>query len=135
MDENRIGFFRLKNKPVIINEGRKHSKVTVKNEGEHTIQVGSHFHFFEVNKKLVFDREQAFGMHLDIPSGTSVRFLPGEILTVDLTEYRGRQFLIGFSGMTNGCVNDVNVKNNALNKARERGIIKEDDHEQRTEQA
>lgn len=129
MDEGKIGLFRLKNTPVIINKSRKCSRVLVTNEGEYTIQIGSHFHFFEVNKALVFDREMAFGMHLDIPSGSAVRFPPGKTLTVDLTEYRGKQLIVGFNSLTNGCVIDPHIKKKAMKKARERGFIKEGERE------
>lgn len=125
MIEQKIGFFHLKNQPVIINEGRRSCELTVKNEGERTIQVGSHFHFFEVNQALIFDREKAFGVHLDIPSGTAVRFFPGKTLTVRLTEYGGKQIIVGFNGLTNGCVKDEMVRDEALKKARQLGFIKE----------
>ena len=126
MIEQKIGFFQLKDKPVIINEGRRCCELTVKNEGERTIQVGSHFHFFEVNRELVFDREKAFGMHLDIPSGTAVRFSPGKILTVSLTEYSGKQIIVGFNGLTNGCVKDELVREEAMKKARQLGFFREE---------
>jgi urease beta subunit len=126
MLDQMIGFFHLNNKPIIINEGRKSCELIVKNEGERTIQVGSHFHFFEVNRALVFDREKAFGMHLDIPSGTAIRFSPGKTLSVYLTEYGGKQVIKGFNGLTNGCVKDEKVRAEAFRKARKLGFIKED---------
>ena len=129
MNEHDIGFFRLKDQPVVINKGREQCRLTVANEGERTIQIGSHFHFFEVNRSLVFDREQAFGMHLDIPSGTSIRFDPGKKVTVNLTGYGGEQTLLGFNGLTNGCVRDAQVKEAALEKARQLGFMEEGSHE------
>ncbi|HHU17406.1 MAG TPA: urease subunit beta, partial [Clostridiales bacterium] len=63
MKEQDVGFFRLIDQPVTLNKGRKYCELAVTNEGERTIQIGSHFHFFEVNKSLVFERESAFGMH------------------------------------------------------------------------
>jgi len=126
MIEQKIGFFRLKDQPIIINDGLRCCEMTVKNEGERTIQVGSHFHFFEVNRALVFDREKAFGMHLDIPSGTAVRFSPGKTLKVSLTEYRGKQIIVGFNGLTNGCVKEEPVREEALKKARQLGFIREE---------
>lgn len=70
---------------IILNEGKRTVTLTVTNEGDRPIQAGSHFHFFEANKFLSFDREKAFGMRLDIPSGTAVRFEPGEEKEVTLT--------------------------------------------------
>jgi urease subunit beta len=125
MKEQDIGFFRLKDQPVTLNKGRKYCELEVTNEGERTIQIGSHFHFFEVNKSLVFERESAFGMYLDIPSGTAVRFEPGKTVKVRLTEYSGEQIILGFNGLTNGCIKDESVKEASLNKALRLGYIKE----------
>lgn len=72
------GEFLLDEEEIVLNEGREVVEVIVKNADQRPIQVGSHFHFFEVNRALVFDRRKAFGKRLDIPSGTSVRFEPGE---------------------------------------------------------
>lgn len=126
MNEQKIGYFYLKDQPITINKERRGCDLKVTNEGERTIQVGSHYHFFEVNRALVFDREKAFGMHLDIPSGTAVRFAPGKTLTVGLTEYGGKQIITGFNGLTNGCVKDERVKKEALEKARRLGFLKEE---------
>ena len=107
---------------IIINEGKPTVTLTVTNEGDRPIQVGSHFHFFEANKFLSFDREKAFGMRLDIPSGTAVRFEPGEEKEVTLTEYDGNRVICGFNGLTMGAVHDERVKAAALKKARELGF-------------
>ena len=72
---------------IILNEGRKTQTLKVKNTGDRPVQVGSHFHFFEVNKVLDFPREKAFGMRLDIPAGTAVRFEPGDEKEVDLVAF------------------------------------------------
>lgn len=96
------GEYFLSDKPVIANAGRKTAKITVSNTGDRPIQVGSHAHFFEVNKALLFPREKAYGHHLNIPAGTSVRFEPGETRQVELTEYGGRKIVYGFSGLVNG---------------------------------
>ena len=85
---------------IIINEGRNTCTLKVTNTGDRAIQVGSHFHFFEVNKCLSFDREKAYGYHLDIPSGTSVRFEPGEEKEVQLTEMGGRKRVFGLNDLT-----------------------------------
>lgn len=107
---------------IILNEGKRTVTLTVTNEGDRPIQVGSHFHFFEANKFLSFDREKAFGLRLDIPSGTAVRFEPGEEKEVTLTEYDGNRVICGFNGLTMGSVDDDRVKAAALKKARELGF-------------
>jgi urease beta subunit len=77
-------------------------KLKVANLGDRPIQVGSHFHFFEVNKKLNFIRELAYGMRLDIPSGTALRFEPGEERTITLTPFGGNKIVCGFNALVNG---------------------------------
>lgn len=109
---------------IVLNEGRKTETFEVVNTGDRAVQVGSHYHFFEVNKALVFDREKAFGMHLDIPSGTAVRFEPGEEKEVTVVEYSGDHYIRGFNGLTNGCASDPEVKRQAIEKAYEKGVIK-----------
>jgi len=89
---------------VTLNEGRETTEVTVGNEGDRPVQVGSHFHFFEVNAALAFDREAAFGMRLNIPAGTAVRFEPGEEQTVDLVAIGGKRRAHGMNGLVNGSV-------------------------------
>jgi len=90
--------------PVTLNEGRETTDVTVSNTGDRPSQVGSHFHFFEANAALSFDREAAFGMRLNIPAGTAVRFEPGEAQTVELVEIGGKRVAHGMNGMVNGSV-------------------------------
>ncbi|MDA0634382.1 urease subunit beta [Nonomuraea sp. MCN248] len=85
-----------------INAGRRTVRLTVRNTGDRAIQVGSHFHFFEANRALSFDREKAYGMHLDIPAGTAVRVEPGDTHQVDLVEYGGGLRVVGFGGLVNG---------------------------------
>ena len=85
-----------------LNAGRPTATVTVANTGDRPVQVGSHFHFFETNRALRFDRAAAFGMRLDIPSGTAVRFEPGEVQEVALTSYGGERVVIGQNDVTNG---------------------------------
>ncbi len=84
-----------------LNDGRPTATVTVENTGDRPIQVGSHFHFFETNRALRFDRRSAYGMRLDIPSGTAVRFEPGEAQVVSLTSYGGERLVIGQNDVTN----------------------------------
>lgn len=99
---------------VEINEGRPVTNLVVTNTGDRTIQVCSHYHFFEANKALRFDREKAFGLRLDIPAGSAIRFEPGEEKEVALTTYAGEGNLYGFLGWTMGNIHDPEVKRNAF---------------------
>jgi urease beta subunit len=87
---------------ITLNEGRPTITLMVANSGDRPIQVGSHYHFFETNAALRFDRELARGMRLDIPAGTAVRFEPGQSREVTLVPYAGRRCVFGFNGRTNG---------------------------------
>jgi urease beta subunit len=104
------------------NAGRRTVTITVENMADRDIQVTSHYHFFEVNKRLRFDRAQAFGMHLDIPPGTTIRFEPGEQREVRLVEFGGGKRLIGFAGLTNGQANDA-TRAGAVQRARTQGFL------------
>jgi urease subunit beta len=115
------GEYILSSEPVICNENRKTSKVTVKNTGDRPCQVGSHTHFFEVNKALDFPREKAFGYRLNIPAGTSVRFEPGDSKEVELCELGGKRICFGFNALTMGSMNTTVVKKAALEKAKRLG--------------
>jgi urease beta subunit len=102
----------------------RHTKdLTVKNSADRPIQVGSHCHFFEVNRGLVFDREQAFGFRLSIPAGTAARFEPGEEKRVTLVALAGNRVVYGINGLTNGALDDAETKAQALARAAERGFI------------
>ena len=85
-----------------LNAGRRSVKLKARNTGDRPIQIGSHFHFFEVNKAMEFDRAAAFGMRLDIPAGTAVRFEPGAWKEVTLVTFGGRSELTGLNNLTNG---------------------------------
>jgi urease subunit beta len=87
-----------------INAGRKTIVITVVNTGDRPVQVGSHFHFYEVNKQMQFEREKAIGMRLNIAAGTAVRFEPGEEKTVELVAFGGNKIIVGFSNKVNGKV-------------------------------
>lgn len=113
--------------PVRINEGRPTATVTVENTGDRPAQVGSHFHFFEVNPGLEFDRESAYGMRLDIPAGTAVRFEPGCEREVDLVEIGGNRVVHGMGGLVGGELDDEDVEARAIERAREQGYIAEAD--------
>jgi urease subunit beta len=104
------------------NVGRKTERLTVVNTGDRPVQVGSHFHFFEVNKQMAFQREKAFGMRLNIAAGTAVRFEPGEEKDVDLVAFGGNQKIHGFSNLTEGLTSDAAVKKAAIKKAKAQGF-------------
>jgi urease subunit beta len=87
-----------------LNAGRPTTTLTVANQGDRPIQVGSHFHFFEVNAALQFDRAAARGMRLDIPAGTAVRFEPGDSREVTLVPLVGSRQVYGFNGLVNGAL-------------------------------
>ena len=87
-----------------LNLGKDFTTLIVSNTGDRPVQVGSHFHFFETNKALQFDRELSLGKRLDIPSGTAIRFEPGQTKEVDIIEYSGKREVYGFNGHVNGKV-------------------------------
>ena len=106
MDKNNtktpVGGVLLADAPIEYNKGRATVRITVRNTGDRPIQVGSHFHFFEVNRYLEFDRAAAFGYHLNIPATTAVRFEPGDSKEVELVTYGGKRRVIGFNDLTRG---------------------------------
>ena len=118
----KIVEIRAGNREITLNEGKKTGTVTVANKGDRPVQVGSHFHFFEVNKCLSFDREKAYGYHLDIPSGTSVRFEPGEEKEVQLTEMGGRQRVFGLNDLTRAQATD-DTKAASMETAKLKGFL------------
>lgn len=96
------GEFILEEGTLELNAGREARKITVANSGDRPIQVGSHYHFFETNEALVFDREQAKGFRLNIPAGTAVRFEPGQQRTVELVALAGERAVYGFTAKIMG---------------------------------
>lgn len=106
-----------------INAGRRKVTLDVVNTGDRPVQIGSHYHFFEANKALRFDRATAFGLRLDIPAGTAVRFEPGQEKQVNLTEFGGAKILDGLNGLTSGAADDPDVKSNAIAAARARNFL------------
>ena len=112
------GEYFLNDAPIIANKGKKTAKIKISNSGDRPIQVGSHTHFFETNKALAFSREKAYGYHLNIPAGTSVRFEPGDTKEVELTEYGGLKIVYGFNGLVNGKL--ITKKQIALKKMRKK---------------
>ena len=107
---------------ITLNAGKDTAQVSVTNTADRPIQVGSHFHFFEVNKALKFNRNLAYGMRLDILAGTAVRFEPGETKRVDLVEIGGTREGYGLNGLVEGKMDDADVKAKALQAAKERGF-------------
>lgn len=106
-----------------LNEGKEGVTLEVTNTADRPVQVGSHFHFFEVNKKLFFDRKVAYGMRLDIPAGTAVRFEPGETKTVTLTSIGGSREIHGLNGLVEGKLDDSAVREAAFALAAEKGFM------------
>ncbi|GGK83288.1 hypothetical protein GCM10011405_33940 [Rufibacter glacialis] len=115
------GEYILQKGDIKANEKRRIARVTVANTGDRPIQVGSHYHFFETNKALAFDRAAAFGMRLNIPSGTAVRFEPGEKKAVFLVEYGGNKLIHGFNNLAEGDVSKKNVRDKAIENAKKQG--------------
>ncbi|GHE62374.1 urease subunit beta [Camelimonas fluminis] len=101
-----VGGLVLASDDIEINAGYPTTTLKVRNTGDRPIQVGSHFHFFEVNASLEFDRQQAFGKRLNIPATTALRFEPGDEKEVTLVPYQGKQRVVGFNGLVNGWVGD-----------------------------
>jgi urease beta subunit len=115
------GEYKLAESPMLANAGRREIELEIANTGDRPIQVGSHFHFFEVNRALRFDRAAAYGMRLNIPAGTAVRFEPGDSKTVPLVEIGGSATIHGLNGLTNGPANE-STKPMALKRAAEQGF-------------
>jgi urease beta subunit len=108
---------------IIALHGRQTIELTVANQADRPIQVGSHCHFFEANRALRFDREQAYGFRLQVPAGTAVRFEPGEEKRVTLVAFGGKRVAYGINGLTNGRLDDPEVRGRAMAKARELGFL------------
>jgi urease beta subunit len=115
------GEYLLVDGEIIANEGRPTVDIEVINTGDRPIQVGSHFHFFEVNKALRFERSKTFGMRLNIPSGTAVRFEPGDDKCVTLVRIGGAGIVLGLNCLTSGPTSEQN-KAEAIRLAAERGF-------------
>lgn len=96
------GEYQIKDGDIELNAGRRTLSLTVANTGDRPVQVGSHYHFFETNDALAFDREQARGMRLNIPAGTAVRFEPGQSRDIELVELAGDRIVYGFAGRVMG---------------------------------
>src|SRR5947207_12755668 len=113
------GEYLLENDPIEINAGRATRRLTVSNRGDRPIQVGSHCHFFEVNRALAFDRAQAYGMRLNIAAGTAVRFEPGDSREVELVAIGGAREIFGLNRLVEGGLDDEAVRRAALSAVAE----------------
>ena len=109
--------------PIEANANRVTKPVVVRNTGDRPIQVGSHFHFFETNTSLWFDRAAAYGMRLNIAAGTAVRFEPGEEKEVELTDFAGSRVIHGFQGWVGGALDDTATRAGAMERARRGGAL------------
>ena len=107
---------------VELNAGRPTATLRVNNTGDRPVQVGSHFHFFEANRALVFERERAYGMRLDLPAGTAVRFEPGEVKEVRLVPLGGARVAHGGNGLVMGPLDDAHTRRQALERLRQAGF-------------
>ena len=112
------GEYLLDSDPIEINAGRATARVEVSNRGDRPVQVGSHCHFFEVNRWLSFDRARAYGMRLNIAAGTAVRFEPGDTRVVELVALAGARRVTGLNGLVDGLLDDPEVRARALEAAR-----------------
>ena len=118
-----VGGLVLADAPVAFNGGKTAITLKVRNTGDRPVQVGSHFHFFEANRALQFDRAAAFGMHLDIAASTALRFEPGDERTVSLVPFGGKRRVCGFNNVVDGDTSDRGAgKAAAVARARERGF-------------
>jgi urease beta subunit len=117
--------------PVVANFGRRVVHVVVRNTGDRPVQVGSHYHFFEVNRALGFDRGAAYGMRLNIAAGTAVRFEPGEEKEVELTEFGGARVIHGCNGLVQGALQVAGARERAIGRAKQAGFLFEEGGEKR----
>src|SRR6267378_1478126 len=108
------GEYFLRNEPIEANSGRATSRIAVTNRGDRPIQVGSHCHFFEVNRYLDFDRTAAYGMRLNIAAGTAVRFEPGDTREVELVAIGGSREVSGLNRLVEGRLDEAGVRERAL---------------------
>ena len=112
------GEYFLDGESIAINVGRPTVKITVANRGDRPIQVGSHYHFFEVNRWLAFDRERAYGMRLNIAAGTAVRFEPGDEREVELVAIGGARRVSGLNCLVEGALDDEETRERAFDAVR-----------------
>lgn len=104
------GEYHIPKGEIELNKGRTTIEVEVNNTGDRPIQIGSHYHFYEVNDALIFEREKTLGFRLNVASGTAVRFEPGQARTVTLVEFSGQKTVYGFQGKVMGAVSNTGDK-------------------------
>jgi urease beta subunit len=115
------GDYFLTDELIELNPGTRKLSLDVSNTGDRAVQVGSHYHFFEVNKALDFDRNAAMGMRLNILAGNTLRFEPGDTRTVELVEFTGNRRAVGFNNLVDGSVTDPENVRASLERARQQG--------------
>ncbi len=115
-EPSRCGQIESGKGDIEINAGRPTKEIVMVNTGDRPIQIGAHYHLAECNKAMAFDREAAFGMRLDIPSGSAMRFEPGQSQKIRVTSYAGRQVVLGMNNMTNGSVRLDIIKKRTMQK-------------------
>ena len=108
------GEYFLETDAIELNAGRTTARIEVSNRGDRPVQIGSHCHFFEVNRHLAFDRQAAYGMRLNIPAGTAVRFEPGDTREVELVALGGTRHVVGLNRMVEGQLDDPKIRDAAL---------------------
>ncbi|WP_123377584.1 urease subunit beta [Aliarcobacter butzleri] len=115
-DKNKLipGEYLVDEGEIELNASKDIITIEIENKGDRPIQVGSHYHFFEVNKELSFERAKAYGKRIDIPAGTSVRFEPGSKKSVNLIDFSGRRYVSGFNGLVEGFLDDEATKAKAM---------------------
>ncbi|MBF7071397.1 urease subunit gamma [Aliarcobacter butzleri] len=115
-DKNRLihGEYLVDEGEIELNASKDIITIEIENKGDRPVQVGSHYHFFEVNKELSFERVKAYGKRIDIPAGTSVRFEPGSKKSVNLIDFAGRRYMSGFNGLVEGFLDDEDTKAKAI---------------------
>ena len=121
-EPGKCGVIDFADDDIVINEGRPVKELILVNTGDRPVQIGAHYHIAECNRAMAFDREAAFGMRLDIPSGTAVRFEPGQSRKVQLTTLGGRQVAYGMNNMTNGTCRSEIIKHQTTQKLRANGF-------------
>ncbi len=124
------GEYLLEERAIEANSGRKTLRIAVKHVGDRPIQIGSHFHFFEVNRALSFERKLAYGMRLNIPAGTAVRFEPGEEKEVELVALAGERIVYGHRGFVNGPLDDDSLREKAIERQARQGLDPSDDEKE-----
>jgi len=117
----KCGHIEFAKGDIEINAGRPSKKIVMVNTGDRPIQIGAHYHLAECNKAMAFDREAAFGMRLDVPSGSAVRFEPGQSRKVQITGYVGREVAYGMNNMTNGSLRSDIIKDQTMRRLHAEG--------------